>query len=171
MRDRTHADASTSRPTPPPRSPPPAASNPSIAVDMTCGAVAGVAYTVSAHPFDTIKVAMQTRPTHPPRSALEVTAEICRGPRGALGLFRGLAAPLVGYSIEAGINYAAFNQGRRWLERNDPFVVAAGAAASTTAAPQDVVGERRRSVTRHLAECAASGRSADRLSLVVAPRI
>ena len=146
MRDRTHADASTSDPTPPPRSPPPApAANPSIAVDMACGAVAGVAYTVSAHPFDTVKVAMQTRPTHPPRSALEVTAEICRGPRGALGLFRGLAAPLVGYSVEAGINYAAFNQRRRWLEHNNPFVVAgagAGAALPETARATRHLGGR-----------------------------
>ena len=171
MRDRTHADASTSKPTPPPRSPPPApAANPSIAVDMACGAVAGVAYTVSAHPFDTVKVAMQTRPTHPPRSALEVTAEICRGPRGALGLFRGLAAPLVGYSVEAGINYAAFNQGRRWLEHNNPFVVAGAGAGA--AAPRDGAGDAspRRSVTRHLAECAASGAlGGSLLSLVVAP--
>ena len=169
MRDRTHADASTSKPTPPPRSPPPAAHPPSLAVDMACGAVAGAAYTVSAHPFDTVKVAMQTRPTHPPRSALEVTAEICRGPRGALGLFRGLAAPLVGYSIEAGINYTAFSQGRRWLEHNNPFVVGAGAEAGA-GAPKDGAGERRRSVTRHLAECAASGAlGGSLLSLVVAP--
>ena len=63
-------------------------------------------------------------------AALEVTAEICRGPRGALGLFRGLAAPLVGYSIEAGINYTAFSQGRRWREHNNPFVVGAGAVPS-----------------------------------------
>ena len=171
MRDRTHADASTSDPTPPPRTPPPApAADSSIAVDMACGAVAGVAYTVSAHPFDTVKVAMQTRPTHPPRSALEVTAEICRGPRGALGLFRGLAAPLVGYSVEAGINYAAFNQGRRWLEHNNPFVVAGAGAGA--AAPRDGAGDAspRRSVTRHLAECAASGAlGGSLLSLVVAP--
>ncbi|ACO68622.1 mitochondrial carrier family [Micromonas commoda] len=164
MRDRTHADASTSKPTPPPRTPPPApAADSSIAVDMACGAVAGVAYTVSAHPFDTVKVAMQTRPTHPPRSALEVTAEICRGPRGALGLFRGLAAPLVGYSVEAGINYAAFNQGRRWLEHNNPFVVAGAGAGA--AAPRDGAGDAspRRS-------CAASGAlGGSLLSLVVAP--
>ena len=164
-REHTHADASTSSP--------PSTSPPSIAVDMACGMAAGVAYTVTAHPFDTVKVAMQSRKNSAtssgtaPKSAIAVTSEIIKGPRGALGLFRGLTAPLVGYSIEAGVNYAAFNQSRRWLEHNNPFFPpnddgSGGGDASSSSS--------KRSVTRHLAECAVSGAlGGSLLSLVVAP--
>jgi solute carrier family 25 carnitine/acylcarnitine transporter 20/29 len=164
-REHTHADASTSSP--------PSTSPSSIAVDMACGMAAGVAYTVTAHPFDTVKVAMQSRKnsatsgTTAPKSAIAVTSEIIKGPRGALGLFRGLTAPLVGYSIEAGVNYAAFNQSRRWLEHNNPFFPpnddgSDGGDASSSSS--------KRSVTRHLAECAVSGAlGGSLLSLVVAP--
>ena len=165
-REHTHADASTSSP--------PSTSPSSIAVDMACGMAAGVAYTVTAHPFDTVKVAMQSRKnsatsgTTAPKSAIAVTSEIIKGPRGALGLFRGLTAPLVGYSIEAGVNYAAFNQSRRWLEHNNPLFPSSnddgsdGGDASSSSS--------KRSVTRHLAECAVSGAlGGSLLSLVVAP--
>jgi solute carrier family 25 carnitine/acylcarnitine transporter 20/29 len=159
-REHTHADASTSSP--------PSTSPSSIAVDMACGMAAGVAYTVTAHPFDTVKVAMQSRKNSSissgttPKSAIAVTSEIIKGPRGALGLFRGLTAPLVGYSIEAGVNYAAFNQARRWLEHNNPLF------PSNDGGDGDASSSR--SVTRHLAECAVSGAlGGSLLSLVVAP--
>ena len=92
------------------------------AVDLSCGIAAGMAYTVVAHPFDTVKVAMQSRASHlPARGTAETVRHIVRGRRGALGLFKGLSAPLVGYSLECGINYAAFSQCRQWLERHGPF--------------------------------------------------
>jgi hypothetical protein len=92
------------------------------AVDLSCGIAAGMAYTVVAHPFDTVKVAMQSRASHlPARGTAETVRDIVRGRRGALGLFKGLSAPLVGYSLECGINYAAFSQCRQWLERHGPF--------------------------------------------------
>ena len=162
-REHTHADASTSSP--------PSSSLSSIAVDMACGMAAGVAYTVTAHPFDTVKVAMQSRKNSSissgttPKSAIAVTSEIIKGPRGALGLFRGLTAPLVGYSIEAGVNYAAFNQARRWLEHNNPLFPpndggSGGGDASSSSS--------KRSVTRHLAECVVSGAlGGSLLSLVI----
>ena len=163
-REHTHADASTSSP--------PSTSPPSIAVDMACGMAAGVAYTVTAHPFDTVKVAMQSRKNSStssgttPKSAIAVTSEIIKGPRGALGLFRGLTAPLVGYSIEAGVNYAAFNQARRWLEHNNPLFP----PNDDGSGGGDASSSSKRSVTRHLAECAVSGAlGGSLLSLVVAP--
>jgi len=92
------------------------------AVDLSCGIAAGMAYTVVAHPFDTVKVAMQSHASHlPARGTAETVRHIVRGRRGALGLFKGLSAPLVGYSLECGINYAAFSQCRQWLERHGPF--------------------------------------------------
>jgi hypothetical protein len=92
------------------------------AVDLSCGIAAGMAYTVVAHPFDTVKVAMQSRASHlPARGTADTVRHIVRGRRGALGLFKGLSAPLVGYSLECGINYASFSQCRQWLERHGPF--------------------------------------------------
>ena len=89
---------------------------------MSCGIAAGMAYTVVAHPFDTVKVAMQSRASHlPARGTADTVRHIVRGRRGALGLFKGLSAPLVGYSLECGINYASFSQCRQWLERHGPF--------------------------------------------------
>ena len=85
---------------------------------MSCGIAAGMAYTVVAHPFDTVKVAMQSRASHlPARGTADTVRHIVRGRRGALGLFKGLSAPLVGYSLECGI-YASFSQCRQWLERH-----------------------------------------------------
>jgi solute carrier family 25 carnitine/acylcarnitine transporter 20/29 len=91
-------------------------------LDMACGMTAGVAYVVSAHPFDTVKVAQQSRPTGAPAlSALATARAIARGPAGPLGLFKGLSAPLVGYSLESGINYSAYSQARQWLDASGPW--------------------------------------------------
>ena len=106
---------------------------------MACGMAAGAAYTVTSHPFDTVKVAMQSRPpaargTSAP-GTLATAREIARGPRGALGLFRGLSAPLVGYSLECGVNYSAYVSARRWLETHAPWRAAAASAAPPAARP------------------------------------
>ena len=54
------------------------------AVDLSCGIAAGMAYTVVAHPFDTVKVAMQSRASHlPARGTAETVRDIVRGRRGA----------------------------------------------------------------------------------------
>ena len=88
-------------------------------VDLFCGIVAGMAYTVVAHPFDTVKVAMHSRPSDLQyRSTGDTVRHLVVGKRGFLNLFKGLSAPLVGYSLECGVNYAAFSQCRQWLERN-----------------------------------------------------
>lgn len=92
---------------------------PGWAVDLSCGVVAGAAYTVVAHPFDTVKVAMQSRANDlPPIGTMDTVRSIVSGKRGALSLFKGLSAPLVGYSLECGVNYASFSQCRAWLEKN-----------------------------------------------------
>ena len=145
------------------------------AVDLSCGIAAGMAYTVVAHPFDTVKVAMQSRASHlPARGTADTVRHIVRGRRGALGLFKGLSAPLVGYSLECGINYAAFSQCRQWLERHGPFAddevsegnddEAASNAANATSATKN------KSAAARMAEVAVSGALGGLLlSGVVAP--
>lgn len=145
------------------------------AVDLSCGIAAGMAYTIVAHPFDTVKVAMQSRASHlPARGTADTVRHIVRGRRGALGLFKGLSAPLVGYSLECGINYAAFSQCRQWLERHGPFADeevsegndgdAASNAANATSAT------KKKSATARTAEVAVSGALGGLLlSGVVAP--
>ena len=136
-------------------SPSPGASTPWM-LDVACGMTAGVAYVVSAHPFDTVKVAQQSRPSSAPAlRALATARAIARGPAGPLGLFKGLSAPLVGYSLEAGINYSAYSQARQWLDVSGPW-------AGT---PRDA-----RPLSSELFEAAASGALGGLLlSVVVAP--
>ena len=143
------------------------------AVDLSCGIAAGMAYTVVAHPFDTVKVAMQSRASHlPARGTADTVRHIVRGRRGALGLFKGLSAPLVGYSLECGINYASFSQCRQWLERHGPF--ADPAVFSSGARNDDEDGSAsattKRSAAARAAEIAVSGALGGfLLSGVVAP--
>ena len=122
-----------------PSSDPPPRAATGWAVDMACGMAAGAAYTVTSHPFDTVKVAMQSRPPAargtPAPGTLATAREIARGPRGALSLFRGLSAPLVGYSLECGVNYSAYVSARRWLETHAPWRAAAASAAPPAARP------------------------------------
>ena len=63
--------------------------NTPLAVDFACGTVAGAFYTVSAHPFDTVKVAMQSAGPGQHMTALATARAIASGPAGPFGLFRG----------------------------------------------------------------------------------
>ena len=72
------------------------------------GVVAGAACVAAGHPFDTVKVFVQKNRGHTTGSAI---AALYRA-RGARGLYAGVAAPLVGASLETGANYACFHEAR-----------------------------------------------------------
>jgi hypothetical protein len=57
-------------------------------------------------------------------------------------LFRGLSAPLVGYSLECGINYSAFNQARQWFERNNPWSSVSGSGGGGSGISSDTSNAR-----------------------------
>ena len=80
----------------------------SRADDAVAGVVAGAACVAAGHPFDTVKVFVQKNRGHTTGSAI---AALYRA-RGARGLYAGVAAPLVGASLETGANYACFHEAR-----------------------------------------------------------
>ncbi|XP_061336855.1 mitochondrial carnitine/acylcarnitine carrier-like protein [Gastrolobium bilobum] len=70
-----------------------------VAKDLTAGTVGGAAQLIVGHPFDTIKVKLQSQPTPLPGQPLKYTGAIdavkqtiaAEGPRG---LYKGMGAPL-----------------------------------------------------------------------------
>ncbi|KAF7829236.1 mitochondrial carnitine/acylcarnitine carrier-like protein [Senna tora] len=70
-----------------------------VAKDLTAGTVGGAAQLICGHPFDTIKVKLQSQPTplpgQPPKysGAIDAVKKTIRG-EGARGLYKGMGAPL-----------------------------------------------------------------------------
>ncbi|EEH59587.1 mitochondrial carrier family [Micromonas pusilla CCMP1545] len=151
---RATRDSPPPQPPPPPRrgdADAPSSSSRAASVDFACGVVAGFFYTLSAHPFDTVKVAMQTAP-HTGASAPSALATAraiasAPGPGGGIrALYKGLSAPLLGYSLEGGLNYGVVSQTRQWLthrriamdERASADPPTSSGAAAAAAAIADV---------------------------------
>ena len=78
--------------------------------DLIAGVVAGAACTLAGHPFDTVKVFLQENAAKGARAhtTASATREIYAR-RGVRGLYAGVAAPLIGASLETGANYACFH--------------------------------------------------------------
>jgi len=78
--------------------------------DLIAGVVAGAACTLAGHPFDTVKVFLQDHAAKGARAhtTASATREIYSR-RGVRGLYAGVAAPLIGASLETGANYACFH--------------------------------------------------------------
>ena len=93
--------------------------------DLVAGVIAGAACTLAGHPFDSIKVYQQVMRT--PMTMLDATTRVVRS-RGVFGgLYAGVAAPMIGASLETGMNYACYHAVR---ERATSALAAAGASTS-----------------------------------------
>lgn len=71
-------------------------------LDVVCGSTAGAAGKLFEYPFDTVKVRLQSQPdNHPPRFAgpLDCFRQTLAN-EGFMGLYRGIAAPIVGAAAE-----------------------------------------------------------------------
>lgn len=66
---------------------------------------------VAGHPFDTIKVLLQSEARGQERGSI-ATARHLLHTTGARGLYRGLAAPLLGGSLETAVNYTVYHRVR-----------------------------------------------------------
>ncbi|KAL6906344.1 hypothetical protein ACP4OV_003945 [Aristida adscensionis] len=125
-----------------------------VAKDLTAGTVGGAAQLVVGHPFDTIKVKLQSQPTpppgQPPRFAGAVDAVrqtvAVEGPRG---LYKGMGAPLATVAAFNAVLFTVRGQMEAVL-RSDPGaqltvgqqVVAgasAGVAVSFLACPTELI--------------------------------
>jgi solute carrier family 25 carnitine/acylcarnitine transporter 20/29 len=78
--------------------------------DLIAGGIAGSASVIVGHPFDTIKVRMQT-------SSASTSASFGGG---FLNLFRGMAAPLSTAAVVNAIIFAAYGTSSRWWDQYMP---------------------------------------------------
>jgi len=100
--------------------------------DLVAGVIAGAACTLAGHPFDSIKVYQQVVRT--PMTMVEATTRVVRS-RGVFGgLYAGVAAPMIGASLETGMNYACYHAVREralaGVGASTSYSVESGAAAS-----------------------------------------
>jgi solute carrier family 25 (mitochondrial carnitine/acylcarnitine transporter), member 20/29 len=85
---------------------------PSGFVHMLAGAGAGLASTVAGHPFDTIKVRLQTQGVGSERlyrNALDCGLQMARS-EGVLSLFKGMSTPLVARGFMNAICFYSYNR-------------------------------------------------------------
>jgi len=78
-----------------------------IAYDLIAGGIAGSASVIVGHPFDTIKVRLQTS-----SASLASTSNV-----KFLSLFRGMAAPLSTAAVVNAIIFAAYGTSSRWWDQ------------------------------------------------------
>lgn len=85
--------------------------------DFLAGLVGGVSQCLSGHPFDTMKVAMQTG-----RPGCETTASTMRtiwGRDGLAGFYRGVASPLAGLALLNATLFASYRTGLKAINGAD----------------------------------------------------
>lgn len=83
------------------------AGGPEGTVNALSGAVAGAANIFTGFPFDTVKVRLQASPQGTYKGPWDCAKSIVKF-EGVQGLYRGLAAPLVGGALETGISYTVY---------------------------------------------------------------
>jgi len=103
-----------------------------ILPDLVAGTFAGFAICAVGHPFDTLKVLLQTQPDK--YKGMMDAARQTVAQYGASGLYRGVASPLVGMGIFNAVQFAVFGAAKNFTTnngRNTTLNNIAGAAALT----------------------------------------
>lgn len=103
-----------------------------VLADIVAGTFAGFGICAVGHPFDTIKVMMQTNPGR--FRGMGEAAKAAIGQSGVLGLYRGVASPLIGMGIFNAVQFAVFGASKKAFTddgRNVTLNRIAGAAACT----------------------------------------
>ncbi|GMH98742.1 hypothetical protein TrST_g13635 [Triparma strigata] len=97
---------------------------PTALVNYFSGVLGGIAVTFVGHPFDTIKVRLQTQPTCPSsgegmlyKSTVDCVKQTFRG-EGLRGFYAGVASPLVGQMYFRAGSFAAFHYIHSIVESN-----------------------------------------------------
>lgn len=87
--------------------------------DVVAGTCGGFSVTFVGHPFDTLKVRLQTQPTNPPiyNGLVDCFKKTIQW-EGPGGLYKGVAAPLAGQLMFRASMFTAFGASKRFLEQN-----------------------------------------------------
>jgi solute carrier family 25 carnitine/acylcarnitine transporter 20/29 len=85
-------------------------------IDILAGTIAGINATLVGHPFDTIKVRLQTQPRENPlyNGVMDCIRKTIKW-EGIRGLFAGMASPFVGQIIFRGNLFFAYGLGKRYF--------------------------------------------------------
>ncbi|KNC99059.1 uncharacterized protein SPPG_06008 [Spizellomyces punctatus DAOM BR117] len=87
----------------------------SVVKDLVAGTVGGWAQVVVGHPFDTLKVRLQTQGPNPKYANAIDCLKITVREEGALALYKGVTSPLLGVGICNAVLFAANGGFRRWI--------------------------------------------------------
>lgn len=91
----------------------------SLVKDIIAGTCGGISVTLVGHPFDTLKVRLQTQPTaNPIYSGVIDCARKTVQWEGLQGLYKGVTSPLAGQMFFRASLFGAFGESKRWLGRN-----------------------------------------------------
>lgn len=87
--------------------------------DVVAGTCGGFSVTLVGHPFDTLKVRLQTQPTNPPiyNGLIDCFKKTIRW-EGPTGLYKGVSAPLAGQLFFRASLFTAFGASQRYLATN-----------------------------------------------------
>ncbi|CAJ2678636.1 unnamed protein product [Trifolium pratense] len=87
--------------------------------DYVAGLLAGVSAVVTGHPFDTVKVKLQTHNTKahlvPYRNGLHCTARILQT-EGIKGFYRGATSSFAGMALEGSLFFGIYSQTKQYLQ-------------------------------------------------------
>ena len=87
--------------------------------DVIAGTCGGIGVTLIGHPFDTLKVRLQTQPIDKPiYSGVVDCARKTVQWEGLGGLYKGVSSPLMGQMFFRATLFGAFGQAKRWLGTN-----------------------------------------------------
>ncbi|KAL6763619.1 mitochondrial carrier [Haematococcus lacustris] len=90
-----------------------------VAKDVFAGTCGGISVTLVGHPFDTLKVRLQTQPVDKPiyNGVLDCAQKTIKW-EGLGGLYKGVTSPLAGQMVFRASLFGAFGEAKRWLARN-----------------------------------------------------
>ena len=80
--------------------------------DLWCGSLAGLAYILTAHPLDSIKVRMQT--DRRAKISLQKIIQETYSHEGFRGFYKGMSSPLITIPIENSIVFASY-EFAKWM--------------------------------------------------------
>lgn len=87
--------------------------------DYVAGLLAGVAAVATGHPFDTVKVKLQTHNTEAHlvqyRNGFHCTARILKT-EGIKGLYRGATSSFAGMALEGSLFFGIYSQTKKYLQ-------------------------------------------------------
>jgi hypothetical protein len=92
-------------------------SEPPFWVHFSAGTIGGIFGLTICYPLDTVKVRVQTQSKGEYRGVIDCAKKMVQK-EGALSLYRGLLAPVVGYGLIKATAFASYNEAKQFLRKH-----------------------------------------------------